>query len=392
MRIGIVLAAVPGYSETFFRSKIQFLQESDGMEVILFADNKLEGISLSECPVVYAPMISNKRFFGGLEFIMQVAKACFIHPIKSLRLLKINQMSGFRILDNLKSLVKSVHILRHELDWIHFGFGTMAIGRENLARVIGAKMAISFRGFDHYIYPLKHVGCYSLVFKVTDQFHLLSHGMKRTLIAHGVDELRISVITPAINHKKFIPNHVKDNVDKKLSIATVARLHWIKGLEYTLEALFLLKEKGIDFSYKLIGEGEERERLIFAVHQLGLQQQVTFTGRLAPDEVVKALDEADLYLQYSIQEGFCNAVLEAQAMGLLCVVSDAEGLSENVIHEQTGWVVPKRRPVLLAQQIEDILSINNQLLCEIKNNAMKRVGEQFNLTKQKEAFISFYKS
>ncbi|MBK7870836.1 MAG: glycosyltransferase family 4 protein [Saprospiraceae bacterium] len=52
-------------------------------------------------------------------------------------------------------------------------------------------------------------------------------------------------------------------------------------------------------------------------------------------------EKADIYLQYSIQEGFCNAVLEAQAMGLLCIVSDAEGLPENILHGQTGWVVPK---------------------------------------------------
>ena len=57
-----------------------------------------------------------------------------------------------------------------------------------------------------------------------------------------------------------------------------------------------------------------------------------------------------IYLQYSIQEGFCNAVLEAQALGLLTIVSDAEGLPENVIHGETGWVVPKRKPKFFAQK------------------------------------------
>ena len=78
-------------------------------------------------------------------------------------------------------------------------------------------------------------------------------------------------------------------------------------------------------------------------------EKVSFKGKLAHMEVKKAMEQADIYLQYSLQEGFCNAVLEAQAMGLLCIVSDAEGLPENVLHGQTGWVVPKRQPALLKQ-------------------------------------------
>lgn len=60
------------------------------------------------------------------------------------------------------------------------------------------------------------------------------------------------------------------------------------------------------------------------------------------EDIAKHLVTSDIYIQYSVQEGFCNAVLEAQATGMLCVVSDAEGLAENVLHEITGWVVPKK--------------------------------------------------
>ena len=61
------------------------------------------------------------------------------------------------------------------------------------------------------------------------------------------------------------------------------------------------------------------------------------------DDIVKFYKKADIYIQYSIEEGFCNAVLEAQSMGVLTIVSDASGLIENVVDGKTGWVVPKRR-------------------------------------------------
>ena len=79
--------------------------------------------------------------------------------------------------------------------------------------------------------------------------------------------------------------------------------------------------------------------------------------------------KGDFYIQYSIQEGFCNAVLEAQAMGLLCIVSDADGLSENVLHNETGWVVPKRNPTLLAQKMIETIDLNDTEKSKIRENA-----------------------
>ena len=106
--------------------------------------------------------------------------------------------------------------------------------------------------------------------------------------------------------------------------------------------------------------------------------------------VREAMEEADIYLQYSIQEGFCNAALEAQAMGLLCIVSDAEGLSENVLHGKTGWVVPKPKPDLLAQQILDVLAMPAEKLGRIRQAATGRVQKEFNLHKQQQEFVAFY--
>lgn len=365
--------------------------ETPGIEVVLFADrfSKYEPFDL--CPVRYAHQISSSLVWGMIQRIGFTLAAILKHPIATTALLKLNYKSGFSIKRNLASLLSSAHLFSSRLDWLHFGFGTMAIGRENLARVLGVKLAVSFRGFDHYVFPLKHPGCYTLLFKLVDKVHVLSQGMRKSISTKGIPNSKISVITPAFDMRKRIAT-IRRADNRNINLITVARLHWIKGLEYTLESLALLLKSGADFHYTIIGEGEERERLMFAVYQLGLTDRVTFCGRLSHDETIEKLAQADIYIQYSIQEGFCNAVLEAQAMGLLCVVSDAEGLSENVLHGQTGWVVHKRRPALLAQQIEEILSMKNDSLIEIRNNAIKRVGEQFNLMKQKEAFISFYKS
>jgi len=113
-------------------------------------------------------------------------------------------------------------------------------------------------------------------------------------------------------------------------------------------------------------------------------------GRKTHDGVKTHLEWADIYIQPSIQEGFCNAVLEAQAMGLLCIVTDADGLSENVLDGRTGWVVPKRSSEHIARKIIDILTLDKKELNIIRENAVSRVQNEFNLEIQNNKFWEFY--
>ena len=178
---------------------------------------------------------------------------------------------------------------------------------------------------------------------------------------------------------------------QKINFTTISRLHYIKGLEYILEALSLLKKEGYDLQFTIIGDGAEKERLQFAAHQLNISKNVTFAGKLSPEKVREELNKTDVYLQYSIQEGFCNAVLEAQAMGLLCVVSNAEGLSENVIENETGFVVEKQNSQLLFEKIKEVVALPEIEKQVIKQKAIERVQNEFNLEKQQQEFLAFYK-
>ncbi|RXR33071.1 glycosyltransferase [Flavobacterium piscinae] len=385
-KIGLVLANVPAYSETFFNSKIKGLQEN-GFDVILFSSSKSK-VSHPTCKTIFAPNF-DLRFSLIFEFIF-----IFINCLKNLKatykLLKLNRKDGLSVKSSIKNIFINSHFLPYKLSWLHFGFGTMALQSENVAKAIGSKMAVSFRGFDLYIYPAKFPNCYQLLFSKNVIYHVLSDEMKNTLIEYGVSAESINKITPAINVDFFQPSIKYETKNSVFQFITIGRLHWKKGLEYTLEAFSILKKQNIPFHYTIIGEGIEREKLMFAVHQLNLHSNVTFVGKISHNDVKNILEKSDFYIQYSIQEGFCNAVLEAQAIGLLCIVSDADGLSENVLHEKTGWVVPKRNPPLLAERIVKTIALSEAEKIKIRENAMDRVKREFNLTKQMELFKAFY--
>jgi hypothetical protein len=61
-----------------------------------------------------------------------------------------------------------------------------------------------------------------------------------------------------------------------------------------------------------------------------------------------------------------------------------------VLHGETGWVVPTRRPDLLAEQLLDILSQSPDFLQQVRTRAISRTQAEFGLGKQIRSFMEFY--
>ena len=77
-------------------------------------------------------------------------------------------------------------------------------------------------------------------------------------------------------------------------------------------------------------------------------------------------------------------------MGLFCIVSDADGLNENVLNKETGWVVPMRKPKELAEEFNNYLLLSELQKKEIINNAISRIKIEFSIENQKTHFLNFY--
>jgi colanic acid/amylovoran biosynthesis glycosyltransferase len=391
MKIGIVLPAVPAYSETFFRSKIEGLV-GNGHKVYLVV-NRLT-VQSDFCG---AQVISGFNTQGNVFKVSLLALATFLRLItlkfsSVWKFLKLERKEGKRGIALIQSLLINSSLLQSRLDWVHFGFGTMALGKENVAEAIGARMAVSFRGFDISIYPLKHPGCYNQLWKKVDRIHVISDDIAELVVQHGGElaNSKCVKITPAIDVNFFTNHSTRVSFQQPIVLLTVARLHWKKGIDYTLEALALLQRQGISFQYTIIGEGPEEERLRFTAHQLGIADSVIFAGKQTRTFIKQQLAQTDVYLQYSIQEGFCNAVLEAQAMGVYCIVSDAEGLSENVLNGNTGTVVQKRNPKALESGLKEYCQLTELEIAKRRQRAIERVKINFIEAKQQLQFMQFY--
>ena len=98
---------------------------------------------------------------------------------------------------------------------------------------------------------------------------------------------------------------------------------------------------------------------------------------------------ADVFLHAAVSEGFCNAVIEAQAMKLPVVCTDADGLPENVCEGETGFVVPRRDPEAMALGLSR-LAADPSLRERMGRAGRRRVEKHFRIEDQIVAFDRAY--
>jgi colanic acid/amylovoran biosynthesis glycosyltransferase len=280
-------------------------------------------------------------------------------------------------------------------DLIHFEFGSLAVGRTYLKELLDCRIVPSFRGYDMSYSGLEDPDYYKEVWQDADAIHLLGEDLWKRAQERGCpDSMPHALIPPSVPLDHLQPDPAKaieaaGTPDRPLRVLSVGRLTWVKGYEYALQSIKLLKEQGIACEYRIVGDGDLLEGVSFARHQMGLENIVDLLGSQPWQEVTKNMQWADVFLQTSVQEGFCNAVIEAQAMKLPVVCSDAGGLPENIENDVTGFVVPRRNPRALADKLR-LLANDPELRGRMGKAGRERVGQHFQLPMQIERFDQFY--
>jgi glycosyltransferase involved in cell wall biosynthesis len=215
--------------------------------------------------------------------------------------------------------------------------------------------------------------------------HCVSKAIETEAKAYGLDPAKSRVIHPAVDPERFRPPARTRTAAGPLRVIAVGSLSWRKGFEYALRAVRLAKDAGFDVELEIVGEGVDRQRLLFGIQDLGLSRCVRLSGQLAVDVVRERLQNADIFLLSSVSEGLSNAALEAMATGLPVVTTDCGGMREAVSDGVEGFVVPvrdvRRMAAALGRLAEDA-----ELRVRMGAAARDRVLKEFTLERQVRAF------
>jgi glycosyltransferase involved in cell wall biosynthesis len=120
-----------------------------------------------------------------------------------------------------------------------------------------------------------------------------------------------------------------DDVDRD-GLLFVGRLVSVKGADLAIEALRTLRQRGVDTTLTICGDGPERDALERQVSDAGLEEAVIFEGWTNPDELAAHYRTAELLLVPSRYEPFGIVALEAIASGCPVVAARTGGLPEAV--------------------------------------------------------------
>ena len=289
---------------------------------------------------------------------------------------------------------KFVPIALYQPDIIHFQWARDLDFYAFFITKLRFKCVLSLRGAHINYTPIiePRIGdLYSAVFPLIDGFHAVSEAIKVEAQQYGALDAVTSVIHSPIKPLFFEKYQPKVRTFKQeVHIVSVGRFHWIKGYAYALNALAILKSKGMRFTYTIIGPTTYTEALLFQLHDLGLEAEVQLVDHIAQAELIDYLLTQDVLLLPSLEEGIANVVLEAMAIGLPVVSTDCGGMAEVVKHKETGWLVPVRNPDAIAEAIIDVTQTSDEGLLEITQHAHDFVKEHFNAEDSIQQFLELY--
>lgn len=136
------------------------------------------------------------------------------------------------------------------------------------------------------------------------------------------------------NNYSYILNKRINRIESKkqdsiINIATIAAVDvTYKNQQAVIKALGILKRNNINnFIYNIIGGGNN-QRLKKIADKYGVSDLIVFYGSRSHTEIFNILDETDIYIQPSKQEGLPRALIEAMSRGCMCYGSKVAGIPE----------------------------------------------------------------
>ena len=165
----------------------------------------------------------------------------------------------------------------------------------------------------------------------------------------------------------------------------IGRLIPVKNQALILQAVKVLKNRGLDIRADFVGGGEKEDEYRALVQTLGLENVVTFHGLKA--NVHPYLYQADCFLLPSVYEGMPVTLIEAMGTGLPIVASWVGGIPDMIEHEVSG--------LLIKPELEELVSTMERIIADGKlrtriGEAAKDRAEKFSASNMCKGYMEVY--
>lgn len=260
---------------------------------------------------------------------------------------------------NIDRFLLLYHALRLKPQWVHVHFGENALDWLPVKQILKERLPlmVSFWGRDLMLDIRDNPELYEMLFRLGDGFLTPSRFLYEQALALGCPAEKLQVHPVEVDTDVFCPSPEASMAREKPVIVSAVPLTWENDLDTALESIQVLREgyPGLSFDYWIIGDGPQYEALQARAFSLNIADCVTFLGAMGQEQRLEKLRQADVFLLTNISEGPAPEVLEASACALPAVVTNAGGLPELVVHDQTGFVSEIQHPAEIARHLAALL-------------------------------------
>lgn len=192
---------------------------------------------------------------------------------------------------------------------------------------------------------------------------------KIEFIPLGVDIDRFKEINKDLIREKF-------NIGHKKVLLFVGNLNKMKGIEFLIKAIYMLKDNHKkDLKLIIVGEGPEKQNLINLSENLGIKNIIKFWGVAKGPILQELYSLADIFILPSLSEGRPVVIYEAMASNCAIISTNVGGSSEQVKDGYNGLLVEPKNIDQLTVRINYLLE-NENLIGKMGENGRKRIAEE----------------
>ena len=284
----------------------------------------------------------------------------------------------------LKNFIES-----NSVDLIYVHYGTTAISYLDCLKAVKKPVICAFHGFDasRKLGDVKYREAIGLLSKSSFKFTAPSDYLIDKLAGIGIQQEKLMKIPYGANIDKIkaIPKKSTPLGGEKITIIHAGRIVEKKGVPDLVRVFLRIADKYEQVFLKIVGGGEEEDKVLELVNSSRHSQRVEMTGPLSHHELVQAVKSADIFVLNSRvsnsgeTEGLPNSIMEAMACDTAVISTKHSGIPEIIKSETNGLLVNPRNNDQLESALLRLIE-NEHLRLQLRSEAMKTVEQYFSLT------------
>jgi len=363
--VAYVLKRFPRLSETFILNEILALERAGRSVRVFAASHPGETVVHEGAKQVRAQVTYTRNALRGMEEgpeqLLQEAGISpeFYREVVAERKERGDQ-AGLR--EAAQAALIAACARREKIPHLHAHFATFAARAACLAaQLSGIPFSFTAHAKDIFLDSVDRTALAQLLRRAA--FVVAISDYHRKFLSELAPEARIVVVRNGLDLESFAcPDFSPASFFQRasLQILGVGRLVEKKSFGDLLRACALLRDQGVGFQCRLIGEGPERQMLEHLIERLELSGLCVLEGARPQEVVRERLSSASVLIAPCVEllsgdrDGMPTVILEAMAMGVPVVTTPVTAIPETIHDGETGRLVPERSPDEVAAAVLDL--------------------------------------